>query len=43
MPGVCIGVNSQVTEACTDAAGAYTLPEMQEKLYMIDVAACDLG
>lgn len=43
MPGVCIGVNSHVTEACTDAAGAYTLPEMQEKLYMIDVAACDLG
>ncbi|KAK8818259.1 hypothetical protein WA556_006079 [Blastocystis sp. ATCC 50177/Nand II] len=36
MPGVCIGVNSHVTEACTDAAGAYTLPEMQEKLYMID-------
>ena len=39
MAGVCIGVNSQVTEACTDAAGAYTLPDMKEKLYMIDVAA----
>lgn len=39
MAGVCIGVNSHVTESCTDAKGEYALPDMKEKLYMIDVAA----
>ena len=35
MAGVCIGVK----ESCTDAKGEYALPDMKEKLYMIDVAA----
>ena len=39
MAGVCIGVNSHVMESCTDAKGEYALPDMKEKLYMIDVAA----
>lgn len=34
---VCIGVDSHVTESCTNEAGEYTLYDMKERLYMIDV------
>lgn len=34
---ICIGVDSHVTESCTDEKGEYVLRGMSERLYMIDV------
>ena len=39
---VCIGVDSQITESCTNEAGEYTLYDMKEGLYMIDVSISSL-
>ena len=37
MEGICIGIDSRVTESCTNAQGEYTLFDLSERLYMIDV------
>ena len=40
MEGICIGIDSRVTESCTNAQGEYTLFDLSERLYMIDVFHC---
>lgn len=37
MKDVCIGVDSHVTESCTNEKGEYVLYDLSERLYMIDV------
>lgn len=34
---MCIGVDSHVTESCTNEKGEYVLYDLSERLYMIDV------
>lgn len=38
MKNVCIGVDSRVTESCTNEKGEYVLYDLSERLYMIDVS-----
>ena len=41
MKDVCIGIDSHVTDACSDADGFYSLRGMRERLYIIDVTPSD--
>lgn len=40
---VCIGIDSRVTESCTDENGEYVLYDLSERLYMIDVRKNELS